>query len=96
LPTSETTPPDRMTWAMVSSTRKGIAFSDVLTEAETSRPRHIEASESTAMPTRISSSGGTPGSAPCGGVFWPNSPIATSSADWTMLMTPSTISLENR
>src|SRR5260370_23813121 len=40
---SETTPPDRMTWIMVSRTRNGIAFSDVLTRADTSRPRHIEA-----------------------------------------------------
>jgi len=96
LPTSDTTPPDRMTWAMVSSTRKGMAFSEVLTMAETSKPRHIEASESTAMPTRISSSGGTPGRAPLAGIFWPNSPISTSSADWMMLMAPSTISLDDR
>jgi len=27
---------------MVNSTRNGIAFSDVLTMAETNRPRHIE------------------------------------------------------
>lgn len=81
---------------MVSSTRKGIAFSDVLTRAETSRPRHIEASESAAMPIRISSSGGTPGSAPLGGIFWPNKPISTSSVDCTMLMAPSTMSLEDR
>ena len=40
---------------MVNSTRKGIAFSDVLTMADTNRPRHIEATASTAMP-RISSS----------------------------------------
>ncbi len=36
-----------MTWAIVSSTKKGIAFSDVLTMADTSRPRHIEAAAST-------------------------------------------------
>jgi hypothetical protein len=85
-----------MTWAMVSSTRMGIAFSDVLTKAETSRPRHIEAIASIAMPIRISNSGGTPGSAPLGGIFAPASPISTSTADCTMLMTPSTMSLENR
>ena len=42
---------------MVSSTKKGIAFSDVLTKADTSRPRHIEATASTAMPSMISMSG---------------------------------------
>ena len=40
---------------MVNSTRKGIAFSDVLTMADTNRPRHIEATASRAMP-KISSS----------------------------------------
>src|SRR5271156_3006808 len=49
LPASATTPPDRMTWIMVSSTRNGIAFSDVLTRADTSKPRHIEAMASRAM-----------------------------------------------
>ena len=57
LPTSETTPPDRMTWIMVSRTRNGIAFSDVLTMAETSRPRHIDVTASTAIAMVSSRSG---------------------------------------
>ena len=51
------TPPDKMTWTIVSRTRRGIAFSDVLTRAETSKPRHIEARESTAIPSSSSTSG---------------------------------------
>src|SRR6516165_8669281 len=54
---SEITPPDRMTWIMVSRTRNGMAFSDVVTRADTISPRHMEARASTAMPSRISNSG---------------------------------------
>src|SRR6201985_1860464 len=42
IPLNGSTPPDRMTWNMVSITRNGIAFSDVLTKADTSRPRHAK------------------------------------------------------
>src|SRR6201993_4255589 len=48
IPLNGSTPPDRMTWNMVSITRNGIAFSDVLTKADTIRPRHIDATASTA------------------------------------------------
>ena len=49
---------------MVNSTRKGIAFSDVLTMADTNRPRHIEAMASRAMARMISTSGATVRKAP--------------------------------
>ena len=42
---------------MVNSTRKGMAFSEVLTMADTNRPRHIEAMASRAMARIISTSG---------------------------------------
>src|ERR1700743_1590807 len=46
IPLNGSTPPDKMTWNMVSITRNGIAFSDVLTKADTTRPRHIDATAS--------------------------------------------------
>ena len=48
-------------------TSSGMAFSDVLTNAETSRPSAIEATDSRAMATISSSSGVLCSSAPCGG-----------------------------
>src|SRR6202012_6310415 len=49
IPLNGSTPPDKMTWNMVSITRKGMAFSDVLTKADTRSPRHIEATASPAI-----------------------------------------------
>src|ERR1700721_4031320 len=73
--TSDTTPPDKMTWTIVSRTRMGMVFSDVLTMADTSRPRHIDARASTAMATRSSPSGNPDSTAPLGGSGWPTSPV---------------------
>ena len=81
---------------MVSITRNGIAFSDVLTKADTSSPRHIEVTASTAMP-RISSSSGAPvRKAPWAGSCRHARPSSTSTVDCRMLITPSTSSLETR
>jgi hypothetical protein len=85
-----------MTWIMVSSTRTGIAFSDVLTRAETSRPRHIDASPSIAMPISSSTSGRPVSNAPWEGSGSPITPSRTRTTDCSTLITPSTISLENR
>jgi len=90
------TPPDKMTWTMVSRTRKGIAFSDVLTRADTSSPRHIEVRESTAMATRSSASGAPVRKEPDFGSGQIATPSRTRTNDWTTLMTPSTSSLEAR
>ncbi len=81
---------------MVNSTRKGIAFSDVLTRADTSRPRHIEATASTAMPRITSMSGAPVRKAPWAGNCRQDTPISTSNVDCRMLMTPRTSSLETR
>jgi long-chain acyl-CoA synthetase len=96
LPFTAITPPDRMTWAIVSSTRNGMAFSDVLTKADTSRPRHIETTPSTPMPISISAGGAPVRKAPRGGMGRPASPIATRTRTWTTEMTPSTTSFEHR
>jgi hypothetical protein len=85
-----------MTWTMVSKTRTGIAFSDVLTRAETSRPRHIEARESTAMPISSSTSGMWVRREPVSGSLWVATPSRTRTNDCRRLMTPSTSSLEVR
>ena len=90
------TPPDRMTWAIVSRTRNGMAFSDVLTSAETSRPRHIDATPSTAMPISSSASGALVSNAPWAGILLPASPIAARIRTCTTLMTPSTTSFAPR
>jgi len=66
---------------MVNNTRNGIAFSDVLTMADTNRPRHIEATASMAMPMISSTSGMAVRKAAgwcTGRVF---TPISTSSVD---------------
>ena len=85
-----------MIWAMVSITRKGIAFSDVLTMADTNSPRHIEAMASKAMAISSSTSGNPVKKAPWAGNWRPASPSRTITTDCTMLMTPRTSSLENR
>jgi len=90
------TPPDKMTWNMVSKTRTGIAFSDVLTRAETSRPRHIEASERTAMASSSSTRGVLLRKEPDSGSLWVPTPSRTRTIDCTRLMEPSTSSLEAR
>jgi len=81
---------------MVNSTRKGIAFSEVLTMADTNRPRHIEATASTAMPRIISASGPPVSRAPFTGICRQDTPISTRIIDCAMLMTPRTSSLEVR
>ena len=81
---------------MVNSTRKGIAFSDVLTMADTSRPRHIEATASTAMPTISSASGVAVRKAPRVSPGRQDTPMTTSTVDCAMLMTPRSSSFEAR
>jgi len=81
---------------MVNSTRNGMAFSDVLTMADTNKPRHMEATASMAMP-RISSMSGRPvKKAPWAGISRHDTPISTSNVDCTTLITPRTSSLETR
>ena len=81
---------------MVNSTRNCIAFSDVLTMADTSRPRHMEATASTAMPRITSISGRPVRKAPLAGNARHDTPISTSKVDCRTLMMPRTNSLETR
>ena len=89
-------PPLSTTSTRTVTTSSGIVLSEELTTAEISRPAVIDAIASRATPSISSTRGASVSTTPCGGSGRPARPIATSTAAWTALMTPRTMSFEAR
>ena len=96
LPAIANTPPVRMTSTTTTTIRIGMVFSDVLTDAEMSRPSAMDTTASRASAMISSASGTAWMTDPLVGSFRPIRPISTMIPACRPQMTPSTASLEDR